>query len=260
VTGTLPERSRAVRQALWKVGELAKQTGLSVRTLHWYDEIGLLSPSQHTESGHRLYAAGDVARLQQIKSLRQLGFSLEEIRDCLGRAAFSPRRVIGLHITRLREQIALEQRLCARLEAIAAHLDAAEEVSAEEFLHTIEGMNMVEKYYTPQQLEEFKERAQAFGEDRIRAAEAEWMDLIAQVRAHMQQGTDPASEPVRRIARRWAELIQAFDDVTGNKPEIKEAVQRMWQEEENIMGIDTKEVRAMMEYLGRGSPEAPKLE
>jgi DNA-binding transcriptional MerR regulator len=235
------------------VGELAKRTGLSVRTLHWYDEIGLLSPSHHTESGHRLYAASDLARLQQIKSLRRLGFSLEEIRDCLGRAEFAPQQVIGLHLARLREQIALEQRLCDRLEALAAHLRAAEAVSAEEFLQTIEVMNMVEKYYTPEQLEEFKQRAQAFGEDRIRAVEAEWMQLIAHVRAHMQQGTDPASEPVRKIARRWSELIQAFDDATGNKPEIKEAVQRMWQEEENIQGIDTKEVRTMMEYLGLGN-------
>lgn len=241
-------------QALWKVGELAKQTGLSVRTLHWYDEIGLLSPSHHTESGHRLYAVGDVARLQQIKSLRQLGFSLEEIRDCLGRAEFSPLHVIGLHLTRLREQMALQQRLCERLEALAAQFRSAETVSALEFLQTIEVMNMVEKYYTPQQLEEFKERAQAFGADRIRAVEAEWMELIAQTRTHMQQGTDPASEPVRRIARRWSELIQAFHDATGNKPEIKQAVERMWQEEQNIMGIDTSEVRAMMEYLGRGNP------
>ena len=49
-----------------KVGELAKRTGLTVRTLHHYDEIGLLKPSLHTESGHRLYTARDVARLQQV--------------------------------------------------------------------------------------------------------------------------------------------------------------------------------------------------
>ena len=51
-----------------KVGELAKRAGTSVRTLHYYDEIGLLSPSHHTASGHRLYDANDVARLQQIHS------------------------------------------------------------------------------------------------------------------------------------------------------------------------------------------------
>ena len=74
-----------LRPASWKVDELAKQTGLSVRTLHYYDEIGLLSPSQRTEAGHRLYTADDIVRLQQVKSLRHLGFTLKEIRDYLNR-------------------------------------------------------------------------------------------------------------------------------------------------------------------------------
>ena len=87
-----------------KVGELAKRTGLTVRTLHHSDEIGLLRPSLHTEAGHRLYTAADVARLQRVLSLRQLGFSLEEVRDCLTRPGFSPLEVIRLHVTRLRLQ------------------------------------------------------------------------------------------------------------------------------------------------------------
>ena len=61
-----------------KVGELARRTGLTIRTLHHYDEIGLLKPSGHTESGHRLYTSSDITRLQQVVSLRQLGFSLDE--------------------------------------------------------------------------------------------------------------------------------------------------------------------------------------
>src|SRR5580765_3510506 len=95
-----------------KVGELAKRTGLTIRTLHHYDEIGLLRPSLHTESGHRLYTAADVARLQQVISLRQLGFALEEIGACLNQADFSPLEVIRLHVERLREQSALQRGLC----------------------------------------------------------------------------------------------------------------------------------------------------
>ena len=64
-----------------KVGELAQRTGLTVRTLHHYDAIGLLRPSLHTEAGYRLYTARDIVRLQQVLSLRQLGFSLDEIRE-----------------------------------------------------------------------------------------------------------------------------------------------------------------------------------
>src|SRR5436853_6916 len=58
---------------MWKVGQLAKRTGISVRTLHHYDQIGLLTPSHRTESGHRLYDRDDVVRLQQIVMLRQRG-------------------------------------------------------------------------------------------------------------------------------------------------------------------------------------------
>src|SRR6476659_901953 len=99
-----------------KVGELGKRTRLTVRTLHHYDEIGLLKPSLHTESGHRLYTDSDIARLQQVLSLRQLGFSLEEVRDCLDRPGFSPLAVIRLHVARLRAQIEWQRKLCAGLE------------------------------------------------------------------------------------------------------------------------------------------------
>src|SRR5688500_5838791 len=127
-----------MRSDALKVGDLARRTGLTVRTLHHYDEIGLLRPSLHTEAGHRLYTAADVARLQQVLSLRQLGFGLEEVKACLDRPGFSPVEVIRLHVARLREQIELQKGLCARLEALAAHFtkQKAEEVSAEEFLQT----------------------------------------------------------------------------------------------------------------------------
>src|SRR4051794_32555529 len=111
-----------------KVGESARRTGLTIRTLHHYDELGLLRPSGHTESGHRLYTAADVARLQQVLSLRQLGFSLDEVRACLDRPGFSPPEVIRLHLARLREQIDWQKKLCVRLEALALHFGAAEEV------------------------------------------------------------------------------------------------------------------------------------
>ena len=66
---------------IWKVGELAKITGLTVRTLRFYDQIGLFSPSEHSDAGHRLYNEADLSRLQQILSLKELGLTLEEIRS-----------------------------------------------------------------------------------------------------------------------------------------------------------------------------------
>jgi DNA-binding transcriptional MerR regulator len=73
--------------------------------LHYYDEIRLLSPSHRTETGYRLYVEDDVIRLQQIVSLRQIGFSLEQIRDCLEQCEFSPHYVVQLHLSQLSEAV-----------------------------------------------------------------------------------------------------------------------------------------------------------
>jgi MerR family transcriptional regulator, thiopeptide resistance regulator len=235
------------RQVL-KVGELSKQTGLSIRTLHYYDEIGLLRPSLHTESGHRLYTGDDVARLQQIVCLRHLGLSLEEVRDCLSDPDLALPQVIQLSLQRMREQITTQQRIVQRLEAMARRLEKAEEVSVEELTRTIEGMTMIEKYYTPEQLEKIAERGRVVGEERIKEVEAEWPRLMAEVQAEMDAGTDPASERVQELARRWMALVQEF---TGGDPGITESLKKMWQQEPQIHGMDTGPVRAMGEYINK---------
>ena len=247
-----------MRPSAMRVGELAKRTGVSVRTLHYYDEIGLLAPAQRSEAGYRLYVAEDVVRLQQIKSLRQVGFTLEEIREWLDRPGFSPQHVIGLHINRLREQIALQRQLCERLEALVSGLRRAEaEISVEEFIQAIEVMSMVEKYYTPEQLVWLKERANQIGQARIREVEAEWPVLMAEVRAEMEKGTDPASERVQALAKRWTGLMHEF---TGGNPEIENAAGRMWQSEEMIHAEELRWVREMWGYISKalaasGNPE-----
>jgi DNA-binding transcriptional MerR regulator len=211
-----------------KVGELARRTGLTVRTLHHYDAIGLVKPSMHTEAGYRLYTAGDIARLQQALSLRQLGFSLEEVRTCLDRPDFSPLEVIDAHLARLREQMDLQRRLCQRLEAIAAQLRAAGTVSAEAFLQTMEVMTMVETYFTPEQMQRIKACREEVGEEPLRQRQEEWAELIALVRAEMEKGTDPADAKVQALARRWKELV-AF--TTGGDPAMEQAIKRLWEEQ-----------------------------
>jgi DNA-binding transcriptional MerR regulator len=211
-----------------KVGELARRTGLTVRTLHHYDAIGLLKPSLHTEAGHRLYTAGDVARLQQVLSLRQLGFSLDEVRDCLNRPDFAPLEVIRLHVARLREQIEMQRGLCERLEALAACFRAAGEASADEFLRTIEVMTMMEKYFTTEQLDRIRQRREELGEEYLRQKQAEWAELIALIRAEMERGTDPADAKVQALAQRWLSLVNW---TTGGDPAMKQALKRHWEEQ-----------------------------
>ncbi|HYO13799.1 MAG TPA: MerR family transcriptional regulator [Thermoanaerobaculia bacterium] len=240
----------------FKVGELARQTGLTVRTLHHYDEIGLLSPSHRTPSGHRLYGAEDLARLLQVLSLRQSGFSLEEIRECLNRPEFSLARVLELHITRLGERIEEQQRLRSRLEAVATRLRSTETVSAEDFLQTMEAITMFEKYYTPEQLRQIEERGRTLGPERIREVEAEWPRLIAEVRSEMDKGTDPASETVQGLARRWKALVEEF---TGGNPEIERSVATLYREEPGArsrMGLDSQ----IFEYVNRAMAAMKKEE
>ena len=85
---------------LLKVGELARHTGLTVRTLHHYDEIGLLKPSGRSGSGYRLYSQADVQRLHGIQSLRHLGLALSDIAGVLdGEVTSLVQRDIPLELT-----------------------------------------------------------------------------------------------------------------------------------------------------------------
>ena len=234
-----------------KVGELARRTALTVRTLHHYDEIGLVRPSLRTDAGHRLYSAGDVGRLQQVVSLRQLGFSLEEIRDCLERPGFSPLEVIRLHVTRLREQIELQQGLCERLEALAAQFQAAEPISAEAFLQAIEVMNMIETYYTPGQLETLRQRREAGGaemEARIQKGPALWNELFAELRGHMERGTDPADPSVQALEERRQALVNEF---TGGDASIEASLKRMWMEQADKLAAQYGIEPRLLEYLDK---------
>lgn len=210
-----------------KVGVLARRTGVSVSALHYYDEIGLLSPSDHTDVGHRLYTGSDIIRLQQIKSLQQLGFSLEEIKHCLDGPHFSPQKVIELHIEALTEQIELQKSIRSRLHTIAAGLRSTEEVSVEQFVRIIEEINKMENRFTPEQMQYFKERGELLGPDHIREVEAEWPRLIEQVRDELDRGTDPADERVQKLANRWRELVNEF---TGGNKEIEDVLRKGYQE------------------------------
>jgi MerR family transcriptional regulator, thiopeptide resistance regulator len=234
-----------------KVGELAKRTGLTIRTLHHYDDIGLLKPSLHTEAGHRLYTAADVARLQQILSLRQLGFGLEDIKACLDRPGFSPLEVIRLHVARLREQIDLQEKLCARLEAISASFQPAGEVSAEAFLQTIEVMTMIEKYYTPEQMETFRKRREAMGpaaDEIIKKSQEDWATLIADYKAAMEAGTDPADPKLRQFEQRRQALVNAF---TGGDAGIEQSLERLWTAQGDKLCAQYGYDPQVMEYLGK---------
>ncbi len=244
----------------WKVGELAERTGLTVRTLHHYDAIGLLGPSGRTDSahgsGHRLYTAADVARLQQILSLKLLGFALEQIREYLSRATYDPREVVRLHLARVRGQAAELKRLEDRLAALSDAMEKAAIVSADEFLTTIQEMTMIEKYYTPEQLESLMKRREEMGEAGdaiVQEAPKRWAELNASVQAAMDAGVEPTDPKAQDLARRWFALVSEF---TGGDPGIFRSLKTMYQNEDTIHGMDVAAMRPGMQWLEKAAKAA----
>lgn len=98
-----------------KIGELASATGLTVRTLHYYEEIGLLRASERSDGGHRVYTSGDVERLYRICLLRRLGLPLGEIGRALDDPAWSLRAAMTSHLGELEQRIGAMSRLRGRL-------------------------------------------------------------------------------------------------------------------------------------------------
>lgn len=127
-----------------KVGELATVTGLTVRTLHYYDEIGLLSPSGRSGAGHRLYSTDDVQRLYRIGLLRGLGLRLEEVAAALDDPAWDLTGVMNRHIGQLDRKLAVGHRLRQRLSTMVATLTDQRSLETRELLDTLEDMAMLD--------------------------------------------------------------------------------------------------------------------
>lgn len=128
----------------WKVGALAKATGLTVRALHHYDHIGLLNPSSRTAAGHRLYTTEDVTRLYRISLLRRLGFPLEQITSVLEDPKWQLGPAVDRHLDHTQHRAAVAARLCTRLAGMAAELARQDSPSAEQLFATLEEMTMLD--------------------------------------------------------------------------------------------------------------------
>jgi MerR family transcriptional regulator, thiopeptide resistance regulator len=119
-----------------RVGELAEATRLTVRTLHYYEQIGLLKASERSTGGHRLYAAADVERLYRICLLRRLGLPLADIGHALDDPAWNLRAALGRHLADLDVRIEAGQRLRSR---VADLLDRSDTQSIDDRLMDVMG-------------------------------------------------------------------------------------------------------------------------
>ena len=122
------------RDRRWQIGDLAKQTGLSVRALRHYDELGLLRPSERSEAGYRLYAEADVRRLYRIVALRQLDFPLEEIASLLDQGEPDLAETARRHLDRVERDLESQKRLRKRLAPMVEALERSEQPSIDAFI------------------------------------------------------------------------------------------------------------------------------
>jgi len=204
---------------VYSVKQLARLAGVSVRTLHYYDHIGLLRPSSHSPSGYRQYDEDSVMRLQQILFFRELGFALDEIRTIVGHPGFNVRRALEEHRVLLSK----------RADRIAELLQTVDKT-----ISKIEGeidMDIKEYYqgFSDAQVEEYrKEARQRWGEDTVSDSESRVLKMgkqrmtqvqaegraIFQTLAELMPKGAASPEVQEQVAkwRKWLEHFSAYSD------------------------------------------------
>ncbi|VVE86275.1 MerR family transcriptional regulator [Pandoraea bronchicola] len=184
-----------------KVGELAKRSGLTVRTLHHYDTLGLLTPSARSDAGYRLYDRSDIARLHQIQALRRFGMSLTDIGQWLANRDVPLDTLIARQVDMLTQQIEDASRLRERLMRLQTQLSSGEAPELAEWLRTLELMNMYDKYFSQDELARFPLYQNK------QAHESDWPAIVAEVNALMAGGEPSTGEAAQAVSRRWMKMI-----------------------------------------------------
>lgn len=196
------------------VKQLSKLTGVTTRTLHYYDEIGLLKPSRVGDNGYRYYGEAAQLRLQQILFYRELDVPLAEIRQLMDRDDFDVMAALLSHKEALRNQTERLQGLIATVDNTILHLQGKQIMSSEGLFS---GLNK------PQQQAYAKEAEQRYDAATVRASTKQWgayskarQDAImaegntvyTDMVAAMPQGADSAA--VQAIVQRWRDHLEYF--------------------------------------------------
>lgn len=222
--------------SMYQANEFAQVAGVTVRTLHHYDRIGLLKPGGYTNTGYRLYRKHDLVRLQQIVTLKFIGFSLTQIKQLLDSNSFDLRVALNQQREILAEKRRQLDQAVTAIEKAHALLETNDEPDWQAFKQIIEVINMqnnmdwTKKYYSEDAQKKIAERAQAILPDVIEKAQNDWATLIAEVEQAVVEGVSPTSERAAALATRWRELIRGF---TGGDTEIQAGLNKMYSDQTN---------------------------
>jgi len=219
------------RRRRWRIGELADATGVTVRTLHHYEHTGLLAASGRTDGGHRMYDRESMQRVHQIRALRELGFSLQEIRRAMeGRTSLTD--LLRKHLERIELQVARATLLRDRLRNMTT--DGEVRVSVDELPATLDAMARVEKRAEPRPC------TCTLAADR----EERWRRIRDELRDCVDRDEHPCSERTRSVALEARQLIGEIAGADSTVPKILKVLARL-SAPQSLAGWDPN----LMQYL-----------
>ena len=231
----MTQRQARPSGVVYKVQEFAKLAGVTVRTLHHYDRLGLLKPSGRSDAGYRLYRDRDAGRLEQIVVLKFLGLPLTEIARLL-------RRERPLADVLRRQQIVLAEKR-QQLDAAIRAIGRAEQSLASrrdpdwalfvQIVKEIDMQNSTEwskKYYSPAAQQTVEARQTQWTPELQERVTREWNALLADVGAAVEAREPATSARAKALAVRWRALLQDF---TGGDAEVQQGLNKMWADKEN---------------------------
>ena len=212
------------------VKEFAALTGVSIRTLHYYDEIRLLRPASVTDSGYRLYGQQELERLQQILFLRELRFSLKEIAQILDDPTFDKRQALHQH----RQLLLLQRQRLDELIRLADNtLKGGSQMNFDLLKHD-PAREMQEEYAN-----EVRQRwgnIEAYAESQRKTAgyqKSDWQNLLSGMESIFdrfadlaREGADPASTEAQELVENWRDYIS--ENMYTCTPEILHGLGQMY--------------------------------
>jgi len=209
------------------IKEFAGLTGTTVRTLHHYDQLGLLRPSGRRPNGYRVYTQDDLLRLEQIIALKFLGLPLRQIGRILESPALTLEKSLRVQAGIIAEEVRRLERAARAVRQVGRQLDAEKKVNLKTIIQIIQEIQMseetkknwAERFYTPEEMKEFKEIGKGYTPEQMEAYQKKWAALIEEVKSHL--GTDPAGPLGQQLARRWKAL---FDEAYGGHPSLKKRI------------------------------------
>ncbi|MDI2033268.1 MerR family transcriptional regulator [Paenarthrobacter nitroguajacolicus] len=236
----------------WSVGELAAACGVSVRTLHHYDGIGLLSASERTAAGHRRYGEGDVRRLYRIKALQMLGLPLASIGAALENPADDPtslRNLLQEQLAHIRKHAEQVQALQNRLGDLLMQIDGPAMPTSEQFLTTLEMIAVLDNHFTPEQQQQLADKRDELGAEKIEAAKTRFAELVEEGLGYVQADTAVSDPAVQEWVRSWDGIGSMFH----SGEDTKVAARAAWQENSQSISAglpwSAEQMAGLMGYL-----------